>query len=104
MIQIFTFLFDTLPCILAWLYFVFAAIYIAMHMKQVVNKAEISIKQWLFFILTAGYALFFLIARIFFVELWENVFTFLGIIAIIISAIWTIHRQTRRQKMVELVI
>lgn len=93
--QLFTFLFHTLPLILAWVYFVVAILCVALHIKHLKNKKKFSLGRWLFLILSIGYALFFLISRVFFPLLWENVFGILGIVAIIVSFAWTRYEDKR---------
>lgn len=95
MLKIFTFLFNTFPLILAWLYLLVAAFCVAVHVKRIKNKIKPSIGEWAFAILNVGYALFFLVTRIFFADLWRNVFSIVGVLAIFISFIWSRYEDRR---------
>lgn len=59
MFKLFTFLFHTFPLILAWLYLLVAIFCVVVHIKQIKSKAKVSIGQWAFSVLNAGYILFF---------------------------------------------
>ena len=89
MFKLFTFLFHTFPLILAWLYLLVAVSCVAVHIKQIKSKAKITIGQWAFSILNAGYVLSFLVTRAFFPDFWEQTFAVLGLLAIFISFIWS---------------
>ena len=89
MIKLFTFFFTILPLILSWIYLFIAIFSIVVHIKNVKNKTSSSISLWVFTIVNTAYALFFLITWIFFNNVWKQFFSVLGILAIIISSIWS---------------
>lgn len=89
MFKLFAFLFHTFPLILAWLYLLVAIFCVVVHIKQIKIKAKVSIGQWAFSLLNAGYILFFLVTLLFFTELWKLVFSVLGVLAIFVSTIWS---------------
>ena len=89
MFKPFKFLFYTFPLILAWFYLLVALFCVVVHIKQIKNKAKITIGQWAFSILNAEYVLLFLVTRIFFPDFWEQIFAVLGLLAISISFIWS---------------
>ncbi len=95
MFKLFEFLFCTLPLILAWLYMLVAALIVFVHISQVLNKEKVQIGRWVFTILNAGYVLLFLITRIFFAALWEQIFACLGLSSIIISGTWSAYEDKR---------
>ena len=80
MFKLFTFVFHTIPMILVWLYLLVAVFCVVVHIKQIKNKTKISIGQWAYSILNAGYILFFLVTRIFFPDFWEQTFGVLGLV------------------------
>lgn len=84
MFKLFTFLFHTFPLILAWFYLLVAIFCVVVHIKQIKSKAKVSIGQWTFSVLNAGYILFFLVTRIIFPDFWEQTFAVLGLLAIFI--------------------
>ena len=95
MFEIFSFLFHTFPLILAWLYLLVAMISVIVHIGQIKNKVKVSIGSWLFSILNASYVLFFLTTWIFFPDFWEQIFVFLGMIAIFVSFAWSRYEDRR---------
>lgn len=95
MFKLFEFLFNTFPLILAWLYLLVAVFCVVVHIKQITSNAKISIGQWAFSILHAGYILFFLITRIFFPDFWEQTFAVLGLLVFFISFIWSRYEDRR---------
>lgn len=95
MFKLFEFLFCTLPLILAWLYMLVAALIVIAHILLVFNKEKVRVSEWIFIILNTGYVLLFLITRIFFAALWEQLFTGLGLCAIIISGAWSAYEDKR---------
>ena len=95
MFKLFSFLFHTFPLILAWLYLLVAVFCVAVHIKRIKSKAKVSIGRWFFLILNVGYTLFFLVTRIFFFEFWEQTFAVFGLLAIIISFIWSRYEDRR---------
>ena len=99
MFKLFEFLFHTLPLILSWLYLLVAVFFVVAHIKHIKTKNEISVGQWVFSFLNAGYILFFMVTLIFFTELWELVFSVLGVLAVFVSIIlsrYTDRRDGRR--------
>ena len=95
MFNLLEFLFCTLPLILAWLYMFVAVLIVFVHINRTLNKEKIQIGKWIFTILNAGYVLLFLITRIFFAALWEQIFTCLGLCAIILSNAWLSYEDKR---------
>lgn len=95
MLKLFAFLFHTFPLILAWLYLLVAVFCVVIHIKRIMNKTKISIGQWTFSVLNAGYVLFFLVTRIFFPDFWHSAFSVIGLLAIIISFIWSLYEDRR---------
>lgn len=89
MLKIFEFLFYKLPLILSCLYLVTAAILIVLHIKTFLKKAPQTISMWIFAIFNCGYVLSFLFTLVFFFEIWQNLFAFLGILAIIVCFCYT---------------
>ena len=95
MFKLIEFLFHILPLILAWLYMLVAALIVFVHVGQVLSKEKMSIGRWMFSILNAAYILLFWITRIFFADLWEQIFLGLGVAAIIISGAWSSYEDKR---------
>lgn len=89
MTQLFTFLFHTLPLIIAWFYLITALIFVFLYIKSLTNKIKLTLLHWIYLVFNIGYSLFFLITRFFFYGLWEDAFTIAGVTAIIISCIWS---------------
>lgn len=84
MFKLFTFLFYKFPLILGWIYLLAAFLYDVVFIRQVMHKANASTARWIISILNAGYIIFFLVTRIFFLSFWESVFGVLGLLAIIV--------------------
>lgn len=93
MIKMFSFFFDIFPRLIAWIYLFGALFYIFIFIKQIKNN--FSVGKWLLFILNVAYVLLFLVLRLFFVQLWEFVFSVLGIIAIAVAFIWAKYEDRR---------
>lgn len=89
------FLFDTLPRIAAWLCLLVAVFFVVVCVKAITRKAEQSFIKWIVLILSSGYALTFLITRIFFAEIWSAVFPGVGLLSISISYIWSRYEDKR---------
>ncbi|MDY3282555.1 hypothetical protein [Dysosmobacter sp.] len=95
MLKLMEFLFHTLPLLLAWLYLL-AAVFCAAALAGRLRKGErLPAGQWAFLILNGGYVLFFLITRLFFPDLWERVFSGAGVLAILISFVWSRYEDRR---------
>ena len=95
MLKLIEFLFHTLPLILAWLYAFVAIFALFLHSRQIKSKAKISVGQWLFALLNCGYVVFFFVMRIFFSEIWETVFSVVGVTAMFISLVWGRYEDRR---------
>ena len=89
MVKLFEFMFYTLPLILAWIYLLIAVLALVMCAKNRKNKEKTTFGRRIFLFLNCIYVLFFIIARIFFFELWEMVFAVLGVMAMIVSMCWS---------------
>jgi hypothetical protein len=96
MLKLFEFLFQTLPLILACLYAIVSILILVVHIKLYKNKKKLSIEQWIIVLLNVSYALLFLITLIFFFELWKGIFSILGLVAILISFIWSKYEDKRK--------
>lgn len=89
MVKLFVFLFSEFPLLLAWLYLLVAIFGVVVNIRQIMRQDKLSIGWWMFTILNAGYAIGFLVMRVFFFNCWKHTFTVLGLLAIIISVIWS---------------
>ena len=98
MSKLFVFLLHTFPLILSWLYLLVAVFCVVVHIKQIKNKQKTSVSQCIFSLFNTGYTLLFVITRIFFPAFWEDAFSVLGLIAILISFILSRYKDKRDGK------
>ena len=91
MFKLMTFFFHTFPLILAWLYLLVAVVLVLLLHKRFRDF-------WAVLILNISYITLFLITRIFFSQLWESFFSFLGLFAILISSAWSRYDDKRNGK------
>ncbi len=95
MVKLFTFLFNTFPRMLAWLYLLVAIFDLVVCTIQIKNKVKCSVGQRIFVILNCVYILFFFITRIFFVEIWGTIFPIIGVMVIFIACCWSRYDDKR---------
>ena len=95
MLNFFAFLFYTFPLMLSCLYTLVALFIAVVHIRIYRNQKGLSKCQWIVLLLNIAYILLFLTTLVFFVEFWKNVFSTLGIVAILISLIWSRYEEKR---------
>ena len=87
MLRLLGFLLHYIPLILSWIYLLAAILGVVSHTKRIKNKEKIKAGQWAFAIFNACYVLFFIITLIFFREIWELIFSVLGLITVFVSMV-----------------
>jgi hypothetical protein len=93
--KFFSFMFNTLPCILSYLYLLVGAYSLIVCVRQIVGKGKMAIGQWIYTFFNCIYIVAFGITRIFFSEIWENIFPILGLMVIFVSCCWSHYDEKR---------
>lgn len=88
MIKFFAFVFYYIPLFLAWVYFLVSAYCVVNGICRLKIAKRQSALWWMLLIFNMVYFLSFLILRIFFKDIWRDVFGFIGIGALCIGYIF----------------
>lgn len=95
MFRFISFLFHTFPLILAWLQLVVAFVIVLAYIVRVKKRIKQAISLCVLTVLNGVYILLFLTTFFFFFEIWEMLFSILGITTIFICACWTRYEDKR---------
>ena len=77
-------LFHTLPLVLAWLYLGVALWADVAHIVRVAHRETLSWGRWVFVVFNSVYILVFGTTRIFCPDVWETLFSVLGLLAMVV--------------------